>query len=47
MFECKVGTKWEGVGYIVHNALEVTHEAMHKDDMIVQFDWVKYIVQFK
>ena len=47
-FECKVDTKWDRIGYIVREALEATHEAMDRGDIMnVQFDWVKYIVQFK
>ena len=47
-FECKLDSTWERIGYIVREALEATHEAINRGDVLqVQFDWVKYIVQFQ
>ena len=47
-FECKVDTRWERIGYVVREALDATHEANDKGDIMkVQFDWVKYSVQFQ
>ena len=47
-FECKVDTKWDRIGYVVRESLEATHEAMDSGNIMkVEFDWVKYIVQFQ
>ena len=47
-FECKVDSVWERIGYVVREAVEATHEAIDKGDILkVQFDWVKYIVEFQ
>lgn len=47
-FMCKIGDKWERIGYILREAVETVHEAINNKEILdVHFDWVKYIVFFR
>lgn len=46
-FNCKLGERWERIGYIVKEAVEAVHDALnHQTILETRFDWIKYIVHW-
>ena len=45
MFQCKLDSKWQKIGYIVREALDDVHRALERKRIIsVKFAWAKYLV---
>ena len=43
-FECHIGSKWERIGYVVHEAINAVHHELQCDSIIsVKFEWVRFI----
>ena len=46
-FECKVQDEWELIGYVVREAVESVHDALHHKVITdVKFNWIKYIIHW-
>lgn len=46
-FDCKHGSDWELIGYVVREALDDVHDAIEKCVIIsVQFDWIRFITHW-
>ena len=47
-FECKLGNEYVRIGYVVREALDAVHDAIDQQKILkVEFDYVKFVVQFK
>ena len=46
-FDCQIESDWERIGYIVHEALNGVHHAIHCNSVVsVKLKWVKYITHW-
>ena len=46
-FQCKVGANWERIGYVVREALNAVHSAIHAGSIVsVKFEWIRFITHW-
>ena len=47
-FQCRVDSQWQTIGYIVKEALDEVHQALHHQKIIdVRLKWVKFIIYWQ
>ena len=43
-FQCKVGANWERIRYVVREALNAVHSAIHAGSIVsVKLEWIRFI----
>ena len=47
-FECQLGGKWEKIGYVIKELLDIVHDAIESKEIVkVEFSWIKYITDWR